>query len=260
MKKIFKISILALLMIILFSAVVFAEVSVNGINIDLDLTPDKITADTYLPLSEVVANDIVDIDKVNNHKFLVFYKNDYYMLESNIKAVKSNRGDRNLNHTPLKINGYFLVPVEFLDRFLNLNIESPGDLTMPYDINRDQSRDDLRLRIYLNDDEFDRAEELEVKIEILNISRDDISLRFNSAQKYNIYIKNRSGRTLYSWADSKIFSQKVKNIEIKGKGSLSFEEEISLNQFREGRYYIEVEIVSDNYEFDRLEKEFEIED
>lgn len=260
MRKNIKIAVLALFVIVLFSSLVSAEIRVNGKSIDLDLTPEEITADTYLPLSELIDNNIVDVDRVNADKFLVFYKNDYYLLESNVRAVKSNRGDRNLNYTPLKINGHFLVSVEFLDRFLNLDVVSRGGLTMPNEIDRGQSRDDLRLRVYLNDDEFDRNEELEVIIEVLNINSNTQSLRFNSAHKYNIYVKNRFGRVLYSWADGKIFSQARQNIDIKGRDSLRFKEEINLRQFSEGIYTLEIEILADNYDFNKIEKSFEIDD
>lgn len=261
MRKNIKIAILAVLLVMLFSTFVSAEVVVNGKNIDLDLTPEEITADTYLPLAELVDKDLVDIDQVNADKFLVFYKNDYYLLESNLKEVKSNRGDRKLNYSPLKINDHFLVPVEFLDRFLNLNIDlSGGGLTMPDEYDRSQSRSNLRLRVYLNDDEFDRDEELELVIEVLNIDNNTQTLRFNSAHKYNIYVKNRFGRVLYSWADGKIFSQARQDIDIKGRDSLRFKEEINLRQFSEGTYTLEIEMLADNYDFDKIEKRFKIDD
>jgi len=159
------------------------------------------------------------------------------------------------------INQHFLVPVEFLEVFLNFTVRVQEGLTMPDRIDRgDQNEESLRFRVYLNDDEFDRYEQLRLRFEIMNTGRNDVNLRFNSAQKYNIYIKNRFGRVLYSWADSKIFSQAVQNIEIEGRDSLRFEEEIDLSQFREGRYYVEVEITADNYDFAKIEKEFEIDD
>lgn len=260
MNKKVKIAVLALFITILFSNLVLAEVQVNGKNIELDLTPAEITADTYLPLSELVDHNIVDIDRVSEDKFLLFYRNDYYLLESNSRAVKSNRGDRNLNYRPLKINGHFLVPVEFLDRFLDIEVETGSGLKLPEEIDRGDNRDNLRLRVYLNDDELDRYQDLEVMIEFLNIDNSTQTIRFNSAHKYNIYIKNRFGRVLYSWASGKIFSQARQNIEIEGRGSLSFEEKIDLNQFREGRYILEVEILADNYDFETVEKNFEIDD
>ncbi len=136
-------------------------------------------------------------------------------------------------------------------------------MTLPDRVDRDdqdQVENNLRLRVYLNDDEFDRYDDLEVSIEIMNTGREDINLRFNSAHKYNIYIKNRFGRVLYSWASGKIFSQARQNIEIEGRDSLSFEEEIDLRQFREGNYILEVEILADNYDFAEIEKNFEIDD
>jgi len=177
--------------------------------------------------------------------------------------VRSNLSNQTLINSPIVLNQHFLVPVEFLEGFLNFNIRVEKGLTLPDRIDRDDQEkvaDNLRLRVYLNDDEFERDEELKVSIEIMNTGRDDINLRFNSAQKYNIYIKSLSGRILYSWDEGKMFSQALQNIEIEGQNSLSFEEKIGLSQFRKGNYIVEIEIVADNYEFEMLKKEFEIED
>ena len=263
MKKSFKITSSILFILIVFSISVSAQIQVENQTIDFDLIPDEITADTYLPIEKLVDQRLFEVDRVSDDRYIVLKNDNYYILENNRRLVRSNLRNRTLTNTPIMLNQNFLVPVEFLDQFLGFRVRVAGGLKMPDRIDRgenDQERDSLRIRVYLNDDEFDIYEELEVSIEIMNTSRNDINLRFNSAHKYNIYIKNRFGRVLYSWADSKIFSQAVQNIEIEGRDSLSFEEEIDLRQFREGRYFVEVEIIAENYNFDKIEKEFEIDD
>jgi hypothetical protein len=240
-----------------------AAVTVENKTIDFDLLPDKITADTYLPIEKLVERNIFNVDRVSSDRYIVLYNDNYYILENNRKLVRSNLRNRNLNYSPIMINQHFLVPVEFLDQFLGLKVRIEGGLTLPDRVDRDdqdQVENNLRLRVYLNDDEFDRYDDLEVSIEIMNTGREDINLRFNSAHKYNIYIKNRFGRVLYSWASGKIFSQARQNIEIEGRDSLSFEEEIDLRQFRDGNYILEVEILANNYNFAEIEKNFEIDD
>ncbi len=248
------------LLLILVSISASAQIQVENKTIDFDLVPEQVSEDTYLPIEKLIDADLFEVDRVNENRYIVLKNNNYYILQSDRKLVRSNLRNRELDHTPIVINQHFLVPVEFLEDFLNFNVRVEKGLTMPDRIDREDQQDNLRLRVYLNDDEFERQDELKLNIEIMNTGRDDIKLRFNSAQKYNIYIKNRFGRVLYSWADGKIFSQAVQNIEIEGRDSLSFEEEIELNQFREGSYYLEVEITADNYEFDPIEKEFEIDD
>jgi hypothetical protein len=260
-----KIKIFSLIIIILFSVVGItnAAVTVENKTIDFDLLPDKITADTYLPIEKLVERNIFNVDRVSSDRYIVLYNNNYYILENNRKLVRSNLKNRTLNYSPIIINQHFLVPVEFLDQFLGLRVRIEGGLTLPDRVDRDdqdQVENNLRLRVYLNDDEFDRYDDLEVSIEIMNTGREDINLRFNSAHKYNIYIKNRFGRVLYSWASGKIFSQARQNIEIEGRDSLSFEEEIDLRQFRDGNYILEVEILANNYNFAEIEKNFEIDD
>jgi hypothetical protein len=258
MEKLTKIVYLTMVSVLLFTSIASAEVLVENKKIDFDLSPEEIREDTYIPLAELENNNLVALDRVNSDKYFVLTEEGYYLLETNKKLIKSNRQNRTLKYSPIKINGHFLVPVEFLNRFLGFDIKRYGNLISPDD--QDNIENNLRLRVYLNDDEFDRYDDLEVSIEIMNTGRDDINLRFNSAHKYNIYIKNRFGRVLYSWASGKIFSQARQNIEIEGRDSLSFEEEIDLRQFREGNYILEVEILANNYNFAEIEKNFEIDD
>ena len=261
LRKNMKIVLLAILITAVFSISVSAQIQVENRNIDFDLIPGEISSDTYLPIEKLVDAGLFEIDRVNTNRYIVLKNNNYYILQNNENLVRSNLRNRNLEYAPIVINQHFLVPVEFLEEFLNFNVRVEKGLTMPDRIDRgDQIEDSLRFRVYLNDDEFDRNEQLRIRFEIMNIGANDVNLRFNSAQKYNIYIKNRFGRVLYSWADSKIFSQAVQNIEIEGRDSLRFEEEIDLDQFREGRYYLEVEITADNYDFETIEREFEIDD
>jgi len=260
MNKITRIIYIVLISVLIFTTIVSAEVLIENKKIDFDLSPDKIQEDSYIPLIELENNGLIAVDRVNSDKYFVLTEEGYYLLETNKKLVKSNRQNRVLKYSPLKINGHFLVPVEFLSRFLNFEIESYGNLISPGDRSIDESRDNLSLRVYLNDDEFYRNDDLRVSIEIMNTSRNDINLSFNSAHKYNIYVKNRFGRVLYSWADGKIFSQARQNIEIEGRDSLSYEEELNLRQFREGNYILEVEILAENYDFEKIEKTFEIDD
>jgi len=250
------------LLLMLFSISISAQVQVENQTIDFDLVPDEITADTYLPIEKLVDQGLFDVDRVSSDRYIVLKNNNYYILENNRKLVRSNLRNRTLTNSPIIINQHFLVPVEFLEDFLNFNVRLEGGLTIPNRIDRDQNdtRDNLSLRVYFNDDEFYRNDDLRVSIEIMNTSRNDINLRFNSAHKYNIYVKNRFGRVLYSWADGKIFSQARQNIEIEGRDSLSYEEELNLRQFREGNYILEVEILAENYDFEKIEKTFEIDD
>ena len=260
MKKNNKIIFLSLVLVLLFSSLVSAEVLIENKRIDFDLTPAEISEDTYIPLNELEKNNLIGLDKINKEKYFVLTEEGYYLLESGKRIIKSNRRNRYLKYPPLELNDHFLVSVEFIIDFLNFDINKNGDLIYPDDSEKNNSKNNLRLRVYLNDDEFNRYEDLEVRIEIMNPNRNEINLRFNSAQKYNIYIKNRYGRILYSWADGKIFSQARQNIKIEGRDSLSFEEEIDLKQFREGKYFVEVEIVADNYDFVKIENSFEIDD
>lgn len=248
--------------LILISGLASAQIQIENKTIDFDLVPEQISEDTYLPIEKLIEADLFEVDRVNENRYIILKNNNYYILQRDRKLIRSNLQNRNIKNAPIVLNQHFLVPVEFLEEILNFRVILTGDLKMPDRINGDDvsTAENLRLRVYLNDNEFDRDETLRIRMEIMNIENFDQRLRFNSAQKYNIYIKNRFGRVLYSWADSKIFSQAVQNMEIEGGDSLRFEEEIDLYQFREGRYYLEVEVLADNYEFTIAERQFEIDD
>jgi hypothetical protein len=254
-----KIILMLLSVLLLISASATAAVKVENQRIEVDLTPARITDSTYLPLERLAERGFFELDKINDNKYYLLTDDAYYSLESGKKLVKSNARNINLKNPPLNINGYFLIPVEFLNGIFKYRISVTEDST---DWRGEETikYEDLSFRVYLNEDEFRRYEELEISIEIMNTGRDDIELRFNSGQKYNIYIKNRFGRILYSWSEGKMFTQSVQNLEIEGRDSLSFKEEIALSQFREGKYFLEVEIMADNYDFKTVEKEFEIDD
>lgn len=121
-----------------------------------------------------------------------------------------------------------------------------------------ETRCDVKIKVYLNDNKLDQEQELKVKIEILNNSKDDLILKFNSSQKYNIKLINSSNKTIYSWEKEKIFSQALQEIKIEGKDSLIFREKIDLNQFSAEEYSLEVYFLAKNYNFDIIKKEFKI--
>lgn len=256
MKNKFKIVGLVFVLLIFLSTSALADIKVENKSISLDLSPEKISDSTYLPLENLAEQGFFNFDKIDENRYFVLTDEAYYGLEASNKTVKSNLSNRELSNPPLTINGHFLIPVEFIRKSLNLRVES-----LSTDSSNDFiERDNLRLRLYLNDDEFDSDEKLELSIELMNTENRNVNLRFNSAQKYNIYIKNRFGRTVYSWAENKFFSQAVQHLEIKGRDSRSFREEIDLRQLSEGRYTVEVEILAENYNFEIIERQFSIDD
>ncbi|ADQ15733.1 BsuPI-related putative proteinase inhibitor [Halanaerobium hydrogeniformans] len=117
---------------------------------------------------------------------------------------------------------------------------------------------DLSLNVILAEKEYSVQDKLEIKIEIINNSDSERTLEFSSGHKYNIYVKDESGTKIYSWAEDKMFIQAFQYVDISAGETHYFEQEIDLSQFEKGDYILEVELLSVNYEFAEIEKEFKI--
>lgn len=255
-----KVIIFLLTILIIFSGLVNAKIKIENKTINFDLEPNRITGDTYLPIEKLVDVNLFEVDKINMNRYIILKNNNYYILQKDKKIVKSNLKNRKLSNVPIVLNQHFLVPVEFLKEILYFNVSGDFGISDGSDQGNKNKAENLRIRVYLNDDDFDRSDTLKTRIEIMNVGNDDQQLRFNSARKYNIYIKNEYGNTIYSWGEGKWFSQSVQNIRIGSGNSIKFEENITLGQFNEGDYYLVIEILSENYDFSTIERQFEIDD
>ena len=116
----------------------------------------------------------------------------------------------------------------------------------------------LNLELILSEKEYSVQDELELKIAVINNSDSERTLEFSSGHKYNIYIKDEAGNRLYSWAEDKAFIQAFQYIDIPADEAHYFAEKIELSQFDKGNYILEVELLSINYQFAEIKKEFEI--
>jgi hypothetical protein len=237
---------------------VSAEFLIEEKKINFDLNPKQIKNDTYFPLDELIDNKLIGVDKINDDKFLVLTKNRCYLLETGKTIMKVNKKFQFLDVPPLKINGYFLIPFEFINEYLGFEITNSKTKESSTNFNKNNIEDNLKLKINFNDDEIAQSENLKIQIEVINTSKESVILKFNTSQKYNIKLKNKSMEVIYSWEKGKIFTQALKSIEIDAEDSLIFKEEVALNQFSKGEYILEFEFLSSNYNFQTLKKEVKI--
>ena len=100
MRKNIKIVFLVIAITLLFSISASAQIQVENRNIDFDLIPDQITADTYIPIEKLVDADLFDIDRVSSNRYIVLKNNNYYILENNEKLVRTNLRNRSLEYAP----------------------------------------------------------------------------------------------------------------------------------------------------------------
>ncbi len=241
---------LLILILLIFSSAVSAQISLA--EFAFDIRPDKFSRDTYFILDELKNSfDFRSIELAEDGIFIE-YDNDYYLLFFRENMVESSRGKINLKNPPLKINGHILVPGELL-----LN---SFDLTDEFDDQQpEQFLNDLKANIYLKNRIIETNDLLEVTIEIINSSSSDQKLRFSSSQIYNIIIRDEDNNLVYSWDESKAFTQAFRNIEIEAQEALYLEEKISLQGLSSGDYYIMAEIKSLDQEMITKTKKFTLE-
>lgn len=241
-------------------------------NIEYKIAPEKITASTYMPLDQIVKEINISIEELSNDKVLIMHKKYFYILTSNETSVQSNNKDlhkdMHMDNPILNVNGYMLIPVEFLTDYLDIKIIAknywfPGGKFPGKPGKDDEDRDEdknMTANIYLDDDEYDEYDDMEVTIEIINQSNREEVLEFSSGKKYEIYIRNYQGNIVYTWSKNKNFIQAFQKIKLNPRGRKRYEEEIDLRGFRKGYYYIEAEIVAENFNIKTDIKRFYIDD
>lgn len=256
MKKKKYIYIFMFIIILLSSTLVQAsQLIVENKEVDFDITPDKITEDSYFPLENLKEKFDIEVDTLQSNRYIIFYNNNFFIITVGSQQINTDNGKYNLKTTPIKINDHLLIPVEFLTRFMGLNIRVT-DSKIPIGVEESE----LKSNIYINKTEFDKYDTLEIIIEVINSTDQDITLEFSSSKKYEILIKNRFGNTVYTWSKNKRFAQAFTELEIDAKDAQHFEEKINLSGFSEGVYYVEAIIESTNIKMNTGRRRFEIDD
>ena len=243
------------LVILIISSNIYASQKIlKGGDIKLNIEPEKITLDTYIPSDQIREKIDIEIGNFGEDSVILLFKNNHYLISFKNGLVKSNKGNKKLDNYPLLVNGHILLPVEFLVEILDINI---------IDKNRDKpdyEHDDVKTNIYINKTEYDEDDNMEVSIEIINRTDRTKYLEFSSAKMYDIYIKDTKGNIIYTWSKNKRFTQAFKEVKISANGIVNYEEKINLSDFDEGTYYIEATIETTDNKYNTGQKSFVIDD
>ncbi|MFO7815298.1 MAG: BsuPI-related putative proteinase inhibitor [Halanaerobiales bacterium] len=238
MRKLYLIIVVIIILISFNSMVLGADFKVGTHNIDFDITPHDLEDNSYIPIDQLKDMESFYFGEVNNDKYLIIYKNNFYMFTFDNNVVKSSEGNIQLEYNPLQINDHVLVPIEFVKIIFKDEIE----------MNAKTSNNKLELSLNMEENKINKNDKLVLEINILNQTKEKITLEFSSSQKYNIIIKDQKGKIVYDWAENKMFTQAFERKEIKANSSLEFEEVLDLSKLKSGEYLIEVSIVAENYE------------
>jgi len=247
--------VLIIFVLIFQSPVSASQFFIDNQKIEFDITPNQISNNVYLPFDQLQEKFDMELEKLANDRFIIFYNDNFFLVSMEKTLVKTNKGNYNMEKAPLYINDHLLLPVEFLREFLNLQIRSKNMI-----IPDKHEAEEVKANIYIEKNNVDKDENLNLVIEIMNPQDHDITLKFNTSQRYEILIKNRYGSVIYTWSKKKIFAQVFTEVNIDAKNSVYFEEKIGMSQFQEGTYYIEAIIRGENIEIKTDQRKFELED
>lgn len=241
--------IFTIIFVFLFGSTVLGlELELNNKNINFDITPDTLKNSSYIPIDQFKNMGNFYFGELTNDKYLIIYKNNFYMFTFDNNEVKSSAGNIQLEYKPLQINEHVLVPMEFLKIIFKDKIK----------MNDKTNNNKLELSFNI-EDRINKNDKLGLKINILNRTKEKITLEFSTSQKYNVIIKDQKDKIVYDWAKNKMFTQAFERKEIKANSSLKFEEELDLSKLERGEYFIEVIIVAENYEIRSKSKKIVIE-
>mgnify|MGYP006280142305 FL=1 len=255
-KKQFLIVILLVITFIISNTALASMKVIHEEDIEYDISPDRITKDSYMPLNEISDELDIEFETLSNDRVIMMYDKYLYVMTADETFVKSNRGNFYLDNPILKINGHILLPVELLVDYLDVRI-----ITRKPDYPEDDyKKRNIVANIFLEDDEYEEYEDLGVVIEIVNLSNQEQVLEFTSSQKYEIYIRNSRGNVIYTWSKNKSFTQAFQKVKLDPNDFKNYYEEIDLRGFREGVYYIEAVILANNFKINTGIKRFYIED
>ncbi len=107
-----------------------------------------------------------------------------------------------LTYTPVLINGYFLIPLEFLIEGLKIKIEE----IIPVK-DTDLPECTLVLKIFLEDRIIEIQSKNSISLLLINNSTEKKVLDFNTVQIFEIIINDKKGNIVYNWSKYMRFTQ-----------------------------------------------------
>lgn len=73
----------------------------------------------------------------------------------------------------------------------------------------------------------------EMRAEIINNSKKEVSINFNSGQQYNLILLDKNNSEIYNWADGRFFTQALTKVTLKHKDKKVFTELLSYAEYKD---------------------------
>ena len=237
MKRRLSLIILISLLLLISNITMANALEINNNEINFDISPKKLSKNSYIPLNQFNKMEDFLMEKLQDNRYLIIYNNKYFIILNNDMMIKSSQGEFALNRKPISVNEHLLVPFQLIDEIFN-------------DENINQKEDQgnkLKLEVKTDQQTYNNKDDIEVNIKVLNNSNEDITLEFNSGQKYDIFIKNKNNEIIYNWAENQMFIQAFVSDTIKANSTLVYQENIDISNLTQGTYFLEVELTDQEY-------------
>jgi archaellum component FlaG (FlaF/FlaG flagellin family) len=236
-------------LLLLFNSITMANaLEINNNEVNFDISPEKINKHSYVPINQFNQMEDFLMEKLQDNRYLIIYNNKYFIISTNDKLIKSSQGEFTLNKKPISVNEHLLVPFQLINEIFN-------------DDHIKQKEDQgnrLELKVTTDQQTYSNKDSIEVKMKIINNSNEDITLEFNSGQKYDIFIKNKNNEIFYNWADNQMFIQAFVSETINANSTLIYQENIDISGLSQGNYFLEVELTDQKYGLKAQPIKFEI--
>ena len=180
----------------------------------------------YMPLERIAANLGLDLEwETESGKVQGYLEENYFSTSDFI----------------IRGGDLFLLQNEFRPKF-GLEVELRGNRIYIYDHRKEVTTRDLELKINASSSTINRGAPLGVTIMLANNTGEDLELKFNTGQKYDLILE-RHGREAWRLSEGRGYTQAIQRETLADRDHLIFTEVIEPD-IRRGRYNLIAEITN----------------
>ncbi|MBE0447737.1 MAG: hypothetical protein IBX64_06515 [Actinobacteria bacterium] len=117
--------------------------------------------------------------------------------------------------------------------------------------------DHFKISLFLSSNRVRLGDKLSLKVSVENVSSESRELSFRSGQKFDIWVKDKSGCEVWRWSYGRMFTQMLETVVIKPNEKISYTADWSMVDLNgelvsPGDYYILANITADGLKEERL--------
>ncbi len=207
---------LSSIFICLFTGLVFAahDQYVNQLGVDFSLAPSSESQMDYLPLDPIAHfyGIYYNYDSHDNEINGRWDKNNFTLV-LNSKVAELNKKREILNNPVVKINGHIMIPIEFLEKMLNINFRWNPSSSSAIVIKPIGSYSEvIDIFMMTNKNYYNFGQQVVVTMILKNTSSSRITVPFRTSQIFDARLSYQ-GREIWRYSKGKMFTTALSNLE-----------------------------------------------